>query len=292
MTVTVLTPAYNRSSGVQALYQSLRKQTVKDFVWLIVDDGSSDDTGNMVKRFQYEADFIIRYIYKENGGKHTALNLGISEIESELTFIVDSDDVLTQNAIEEILELHERYRAVSDLCGYTFLRMFPNGKINGKKFAQNETIASYIDMRINSHDTHAEKAEVFFTRCLREFPFPEYPGEKFLGEDIVWMRMARQYKMVHVNSAIYIGSYLRDGLTINRRKNNILSPVGCMHRAEEFMKSDVNLRYRIKGALQYIVYGRFAGYDAKALVEMSKYKRLIRRCMPLGMAIYRKWKSN
>ena len=99
-------------------------------------------------------------------------------------------------------------------------------------------IGSYIDVRVNGDDTGADKAEVFKTHCLKEFPFPEYPNEKFLGEDLVWVRMAGKYEMVHINKAIYVGNYLEDGLTNNRRKHNIGSPIGCMHQAEEFIESD------------------------------------------------------
>ena len=76
--------------------------------------------------------------------------------------------------------------------------------------------------------------QVLNTRCLKEFPFPEYRNEKFLGEDLVWIRMAMKYQMVHINRAIYVGNYLEDGLTKNRRKNNIRSPHGCMERAKEY----------------------------------------------------------
>lgn len=161
---------------------------------------------------------------------------------------------MTDDAVESILKIHKKYRSQNNICGYAFLRAFPDGKVNGKKFDVNEKIGSYIDVRVNGDDTGADKAEVFKTHCLKEFPFPEYPNEKFLGEDLVWVRMARKYEMVHINKAIYVGNYLEDGLTNNRRKHNIASPIGCMHRAEEFMESDLKTRYRIKGGLQYIVY--------------------------------------
>ena len=236
MRITVLTPTYNRGGSIQKLYTSLDNQSIKDFEWLIVDDGSLDDTAQVVRKVQKSADFRIRYIYKENGGKHTALNEGIKNIESDLTFIVDSDDWLKPNAIETVLRYYGKFWDRNGLCGYSFLRVFPDGKINGKEFEPNEWVASYIEARINSDDTMADKAEVFYTHCLKEFPFPEYSGEKFLGEDIVWIRMARKYNMIHINEAIYVGDYQSDGLTKNRRANNIKSPVGFMHRAEEFMK--------------------------------------------------------
>lgn len=289
MTVTVLTPTFNRGGRLQSLWNSLQKQTVKDFEWLVVDDGSTDGTKDLITQLQEKSDFPIRYIYKSNGGKHTALNVGIQTICSELTFIVDSDDCVTDDAVESILKIHKKYRSQNNICGYAFLRAFPDGKVNGKKFDVNEKIGSYIDVRVNGDDTGADKAEVFKTHCLKEFPFPEYPNEKFLGEDLVWVRMARKYEMVHINKAIYVGNYLEDGLTNNRRKHNIASPIGCMHRAEEFMESDLKTRYRIKGGLQYIVYGRFAGVKVVDLIRKSRHKVLATVCTPGGLFLHSRW---
>ena len=289
MMITVLTPTFNRGGRLQSLWNSLQKQTVKDFEWLVVDDGSTDGTKNLITQLQEKSDFPIRYIYKNNGGKHTALNVGIQTICSELTFIVDSDDCVTDDAVESILKIHKKYRSQNNICGYAFLRAFPDGKVNGKKFDVDEKIGSYIDVRVNGDDTGADKAEVFKTHCLKEFPFPEYPNEKFLGEDLVWVKMARKYEMVHINKAIYVGNYLEDGLTNNRRKHNIASPVGCMHRAEEFMEADLKIKYRIKGGLQYIVYGKFAGAKVIDLIRKSKHKILATVCIPGGLFLHSRW---
>lgn len=289
MMITVLTPTFNRGRRLQSLWDSLQKQTVKDFEWLVVDDGSTDGTKDLITQLQEKSDFPIRYIYKSNGGKHTALNVGIQTICSELIFIVDSDDCVTDDAVESILKIHKKYRSQNNICGYAFLRAFPDGKVNGKKFDVDEKIGSYIDVRVNGDDTGADKAEVFKTHCLKEFPFPEYPNEKFLGEDLVWVRMARKYEMIHINKAIYVGNYLEDGLTNNRRKHNIASPIGCMHRAEEFMESDLKTRYRIKGGLQYIVYGRFAGVKVVDLIRKSRHKVLATVCTPGGLFLYSRW---
>lgn len=291
MMITVLTPTFNREGVLRSLWDSLQKQTVKDFEWLVVDDGSTDGTKDLITQLQEKSDFPIRYIYKNNGGKHTALNVGIQTICSELIFIVDSDDCVTDDAVESILKIHKKYRSQNNICGYAFLRAFPDGKVNGKKFDVDEKIGSYIDVRVNGDDTGADKAEVFKTHCLKEFPFPEYPNEKFLGEDLVWVRMARKYEMVHINKAIYVGNYLEDGLTNNRRKHNIASPIGCMHRAEEFMESDLKTRYRIKGGLQYIVYGRFAGVKVVDLIRKSRHKVLATVCTPGGLFLYSRWRN-
>ena len=290
MTVTVLTPTFNRGRVLEKLYESLKKQTCKDFEWIIVDDGSSDNTQDIVEKWISQNEISIRYLHKENGGKHTALNYAIKQIESKLTFIVDSDDILTANAVETVLRYHRRYEDETNLCGYAFLRAYPDGKINGKEFLPDEKVASYIEARINSDDTSADKAEVFRTSCLKEFPFPEYPGEKFLGEDIVWVRMARKYMMVHVNKAIYIGNYLEDGLTKNRRLHNIKSPVGCMNRAREFMKPDINKKYQIKAALQHIIYGKFADISVAGILKDSPNKKLTVICLVPGLILQKIWK--
>ena len=289
MLVTVLTPAYNRCNELSALYRSLEEQTCKNFEWLIVDDGSTDDTQAFVEKLKARADFAIKYIYKANGGKHTAVNAGVGQIETELTFIVDSDDILTPDAIETILSYHKKYGLDEKLCGYAFLRQFTDGKVNGKLFEPDEKIGTYIACRINADDTMADKAEVFYTRCLREYPFPEFAGEHFLGEDIVWIRMALKYSMVHINHAIYVGDFADSGLTKNRRRYNINSPLGCVARAKEFMRPQLRLRYRIKGAVQYVVYGCFAGKTISGLMAETPYRLLTACCILPGVAIYHKW---
>lgn len=290
MKLTILTPTFNRDEALQHLYKSLEKQICNEFEWVIVDDGSTDNTRIIAEKWLAEGKINIQYFYKENGGKHTALNYAIKKIKTELTFIVDSDDILTEDAVETILRYHRRYGNEQNLCGYVFLREYPDGKINGKEFIPNEKVASYIEARINADDTMADKAEVFKTACLKEFPFPEYSGERFLGEDIVWVRMARKYMMVHINKAIYIGNYLEDGLTKNRRLNNIKSPVGCMNRAREFMKPDINNKYRMKATLQHIIYGKFANKSIKGILSDSPDKKMTLICLIPGLILQKIWK--
>lgn len=292
MFLTIITPTYNRAKELNKLYDSLCRQTCGDFKWLIVDDGSTDETTGVVKGFQNSSSFPIDYVYKQNGGKHTALNLGISQIDSPLTFIVDSDDYLTEDAVENIKKIYEKYNNNSAICGYSFLRAFPDGKVNGKLFSENELIGSYIDTRINCDDTCADKAEVYLTRCLQEFPFPEYENERFLSEDLVWIRISRKYKMVHINKVIYIGNYLEGGLTNNRRQHNIKSPLGCMNRAIEFMQHDIKFKYRIKGCLQYIIYGKFAHISLIKIIKNATDKWLVFFLLIPGLIIYNIWRCN
>ena len=290
MSLTIVTPTYNRKRELAELYDSLKAQTEPDFVWLIVDDGSTDGTEENVRGWQREGALTLRYLKKKNGGKHTCVNLAMNWVDTELVMIVDSDDRLTEDAAARILAIHEKYREDESLCGYAFLRGFPDGSINGAPFPTDEWKASYITARVNADDMQADKAEVFRTEILKQYPFPEIEGENFIGEDVVWMRMARKYFMIHVNEVVYIGDYLEDGLTKNRRAHNIACPKGCVLRALEFMKPDVAMEPRLKGSIQYIVYGRFAGLSLQELIAKARFPQWAKLAAAPGEAIYRKWK--
>lgn len=288
--ITVLTPAYNRGKLLEKLYESLCAQDCKDFEWLIVDDGSTDDTSEHVEQMKQTADFPIFYHRKENGGKHTALNYAYQFIKTPLTFIVDSDDSLTADAISYVNEIYKRYKNESDLCGFSFLRgKLDGGYLSTSGVSQDGMKESYVECRIN-RNIGGDMAEVWYTHCLKEYPFPEFQGEKFLGEDIVWVRMSEKYKMRFFNRVIYVSDYLEDGLTNNRRKHNIKSPNGCVVRAEAFLDSDSNIKTKIKAALQYQIYGKFAQIDMSKMYQKTNSKGLFILCHLPAQILYAIWK--
>lgn len=287
--ITVLTPTYNRGKLLEKLYESLCAQDCKDFEWLIVDDGSTDDTSERVEQMKQTADFPIFYHRKENGGKHTALNYAYQFIKTPLTFIVDSDDSLTRDAISYVNEIYKRYKNESDLCGFSFLRGKPDGGyLSTSGVPQDGMKESYVECRIN-RGIGGDMAEVWYTHCLKEYLFPEFQGEKFLGEDIVLVRMSEKYKMRFFNRVIYVSDYLEDGLTNNRRKHNIKSPNGCVARAEAFLDSDSNIKAKIKAALQYQIYGKFAGVGEIDLFRKSKNKMMFIVFAVPARLLYWKW---
>lgn len=277
MNITVLTPAYNRKYIINRLYESLKRQTFKNFEWLVVDDGSIDETEELINQYIEENVISIRYVKQKNGGKHRALNTGISMIDNEVTFIVDTDDYLLDTAIEEISSIYEKYKENSTICGYSFLRCYPDLKINGMRFAKNEYISDYISCRLNE-GIQGDKAEAYLTRCLKEFPFLEINGEKFLFEDYVWIQMAEKYKTVHINKPIYVGDYLEDGLTKNISKMKYQNPVGMMERSRVMGSKKCNFINRFKAAIMYIAYGKISGKSCRELYKKSKEKWLVILC--------------
>lgn len=302
--LTIITPTYNRCERLKDLYLSLEKQTCKDFDWLVIDDGSTDNTKEYIESLIGNTTFPMRYIHKDNGGKHTALNIGIREIESELTFIVDSDDHLTDDAVEIIRSYHNKYRTCEDkrLCGYSFLRAYSNGEINTGEFPVDEAVDSFLNQRINS-GLLGDKAEVFYTQVLKQYPFMEFANERFMPEDAVWLKMSGPYDMVHINKVIYISDYLEGGLTKTGRKMKINSPYGMMYRSSIYINtSRVNLLTKIKMYLLYEIYDRFSK-DRDSELGCSKEERkkkhdlcaiskgiLYYLLYPMGQIIYLKWK--
>ena len=150
--VSVLTPTYNREKELHNLYKSLKSQTNKEFEWVIVDDGSSDNTEEVVKGWIEEKTLDIKYIKQENGGKHTAVNTGVAQISSPLTFIVDSDDILTADAIDSIIGDSAEVVNNDKLCGIGYLRGFSETDVIGDKFSINRAIGNFNVERVISYD--------------------------------------------------------------------------------------------------------------------------------------------
>lgn len=289
--VTILTPTYNRAAYLPRLYKSLKAQTNKDFLWLVVDDGSEDDTQALLASYGQQ-DVKIRYIRQENGGKHTALNRGIAEIRSELTFIVDSDDYLPENAVETILAYHEKYRETKGLCGYSFLRCHGDGRVNTAYFPSDGLIGTYAEVRING-GIGGDKAEVFYTEILKKYPFPVFPGEKFMPEDAVWMQMSGPYRMVHINKNIYYCDYLEGGLTITGRRMKVHSPRGMVLRSRIYLNDPtICIKVKVKMMLLYQIYGRFARVSARELRRETGGKMLWYLCKVPSFVIWLIWRHS
>lgn len=215
---TVFTPTYNRAELLPRLYESLTLQSYKNFEWLIVDDGSTDKTENVVCNLTDKThDFNIRYIKKENGGKHTAINVGVTNALGKYFFIVDSDDWLPTNSLETIRNYFMSLPANEKFCGVGGLKCSSNGKLVGKSFN-----AKYVDctsLERRNHQILGDKAEVFYTNILQRYPFPVFQGENFVTETVVWYRIADAgYKIRWFNERIYYCEYLQDGLTQTRGK--------------------------------------------------------------------------
>ena len=286
--LTVVTPTFNRAKELGALYESLRAQTFKDFCWIIIDDGSIDDTSEVVDSFKKDKNsFSIRYLKKKNGGKHTALNLAFKNVKTELLIIVDSDDYLVDEAVEIITEDWKKY-GDERVCGLCYKRGRTDGSDLSDDFGKDVTIANYRDFIINSR-RKKDKAEVFRSSVFLDYTFPEFEGEKFLGEGFLWCKISHEYDMVFVNKIIYICEYLDGGLTKSGRRIRIENPLGGMYYMSEFLNNRYRLRIRCEKALLYLTYARFAKKDVLGLFGKSDSKIILGINLLPSFILYKYW---
>ncbi|HEU9009310.1 TPA: glycosyltransferase family 2 protein, partial [Streptococcus pneumoniae] len=233
--ITVFTPTFNRGYLMNKLFHSLNSQTNKHFEWLIVDDGSIDQTGELVETFKEQANFEIRYFYQQNGGKHRAINHGLDLARGELFFIVDSDDSLTDDAIEKIFNNYSGIAFNHSFAGIAFNRGFSKKRIVGETFE-----GTYIDcdnLHRAKHNILGDKAEVYRTDILKSIKFPVVDGENFMSEVVLWNEVARRgYKLRWFNDIIYFCDYLEDGLTKNSEKILFNNPVAHQMMTKELLQ--------------------------------------------------------
>lgn len=250
MLLTIFTPTYNRAYIIGKLYQSLCKQTCKDFEWLIVDDGSTDETHQIIESFIEEGVISINYIKQPNGGKHRAINRGAKEAKGKLFFIVDSDDYLTNDALRIIEEQFLYIQNNESFAGVCGLRCYPDGsKIGGEQdFGILE--CNCLDFRYKRR-INGDMAEVVRTDVIRKYPFPEIENERFCTEALIWNRIALKYKMRFFYEKIYVCSYLPDGLTAHMRHVRMNSPVYATMFYKELMTAPVPVLQKLKAAINY-----------------------------------------
>lgn len=258
MLITVFTPTYNRAHLLPRLYESLCKQTFKDFEWVIVDDGSVDETRKIVSSFVHDNQSSpqggirggLRYFYQENGGKHRAINHGVKEAKGELFFIADSDDWLPENALEIVAEEFEKIKDDKTIAGVAGLDCYDNGGVVGSGLPKETIDCNAIDIRLKYQVT-GDLKEVFRTDVIREFPFPEIEGERFCPEQLVWFRIAQKYKLHYFNKPIYIAEYQEQGITSGITNARMNSPVASMMCYQELNSYDVPFSHKIKAAINY-----------------------------------------
>lgn len=285
--ITIVTPSYNRGYIIRKLYNSLVQQE-RLFEWIIVDDGSTDNTKEIVNGFIGENIFPIKYIKKNNGGKHTAINMAMKHIQTPLTMIVDSDDFLNSNAISQIDKYYKKYGERDDIGVFSFLRSDSSGKVILS--ADNEFIGDYIEYRINGNRP-GDMAEVFKTDVLRQYPFPEFHDEKFLSEDVVWIEIAKKYKTIFINTPIYCCEYLPDGLTTHDKPMKFASPLGSMMRGKQLMDRRCGIKANIKGAIIYECFKIETSNKIPEILSLTvKQKILTFILSPLGSYFNKKWK--
>lgn len=281
---TVFTPTYNRAHLLPRVYECLSTQTFRDFEWLIVDDGSTDDTRAVVEKFQANAAFPIRYIIQPNGGKHTAVNRGAREARGQFIAILDSDDWYPSQSLERFWHHWNSIPAAArpEFAGITALCSYQSGELIGSRFPQDVFDSDAIDLRYR-HKVSGEKNGIVRTEVLRQFPFPEGLG-KFISESIVWNRIAKSYKTRFVNESLTSKEFQASGLTSRGRliqaRNSKASLLNCRELLE--IEERLPISVKIRTYANYIRYSLHEGIPFAAQSAQAPSKLLFWCCYGVG----------
>lgn len=269
--ITVFTPTYNRKKELENLYMSLVNQTDNDFEWLIVDDGSNDDTKRFISKLKKENKINIKYIYKENGGKQSAYNKGLEEANGDIFLCIDSDDILDKKAIKTIK--FDFKRLSKNSAGFAYVQGYieENSKIIGTDFGDLEN-AYYYDI-YGKYGVKGDKLIVLKTEIAKEYSFPIIEGEKFVPEALVFNRIAKKYKFNLSNKVLAYKDYLPGGYSDNYFNLVKRNPKGNTL----YFKEKYNIEPTIYNVYGYILFSIYSKYNFKKIISdhSAKFKIML-----------------
>lgn len=294
-TFTVFTATFNRAHTLHRVYTSLAQQTFNDFEWLVVDDGSTDNTSQMIKAWKKEASFPIRYIQQDNMGKHIAFNRGVELAEGELLLVLDSDDGCVPNALKRFKyhwdNIDDQKRP--QFSGVTSLCEDQDGRLVGDPFSQDIMDSDSLELRYR-YKVQGEKWGFQRTDILRQYPFPEDLRQTYVPEDIVWNRIARKYKTRFINEPLRI--YWIEGSSMVHGQDPGKNAVGGRMQHCDALNNDIKwFRYApMRFLLSALHYSRFSFHVGVGLTKQlsalrnSFSKALWLLMLPAGFFMYLK----
>lgn len=277
--LTVFTPVFNRAHTLPRTYKSLRSQDCKDFIWLIIDDGSTDNTADLVRDWQkHDNGFEIRYVYKENGGMHTAHNVAYEKIGTELNVCIDSDDRMSEGAVRKILGKWEQIRD-QGYAGIIGLDADLNGEIIGKGFPaglQETTVIGYY-----ANGGRGDKKLVYRTDIINQYPpYPVFEGEKYVSLSYKYRLIDQDYKLAILNEVLCDVEYQADGSSNNMFRQYVKNPKGFAFWRKICMQYPESKKRLFVDCVHYVSSGFISGN--KHFIQESPKKILTVLAIPLG----------
>ena len=256
-TVAVFTPTYNRAYKLPDLYASLLRQTSKDFVWLVVNDGSSDNTRQLVQSYIDEGKISIRYVYRENGGKQRAHNTALEHCNEELFFTVDSDDYLVDTAIEQVTCAWNEWRQKPDVAGIVALKGKSSSEPLNGRFPEGIQTTKVYDL-YNKHQFTGDAEMIYRTSILKKYPYEVAEGEKFIAESYAYLQIDDNYDLAVLDSVVMVCEYLPDGYTQSARKVAQENPRGYMKVKKLYMERATSVPDKFESCALYLVGAYYA----------------------------------
>jgi len=269
---SVFTPTYNRANTIGRTYERLVAQTLQDFEWIVVDDGSTDNTDELFRKWIAENKIRIVYIKQENGGKHRAFNRAVKIAKGEIFICIDSDDYYREDALEVIRTYHLRHKDNPQVAGFSCNSLYPDGNLIGTSLPEDDLLVSHYDLYYSLSVT-GDKGLIYYTRILREFPFPEFDNEKFVTEALVLNRISLHYKICCIKQGLEVKEYQKDGLTSKYSRICLQSPAGYAVYLNEFNYFKQPFAHYIVNAACYVKYGLLARKSPKVIWQEAIRRR-------------------
>ena len=252
--LTVFTPTFNRAECLKKGYEALCRQTCKEFVWLVVDDGSTDQTRLLVEQWsRQEKGFEVRYIYKENGGLHTGYNVAIANIDTELSVCIDSDDYMPDDAVEKILTFWKK-EGSDKYAGIAALDAFEDGTIIGDPFPKQKSI-NILDVSLGKyHYKNGDRKLVVRTALYKEVaPMPSYENEKNFNPHLMHLQISEKYDFLIYNTVLCVVEYQEDGMSNGIFKQYPNSPKSFAHMRKYMLGlKGTTFKFRMRHAIHYV----------------------------------------
>jgi glycosyltransferase involved in cell wall biosynthesis len=286
---TVFTPTFNRAHTLGRVYESLVRQTFRDFEWLVVDDGSTDDTKALVRRWAEEAAFPIRYEHQPNQGKHVAFNRAVQLARGPLFLCFDSDDVLLPDALALFRDAwHE---CGDGFCGVTGRCVDEAGRLIGLPLPRSPLDVSSLDLKYR-HKIHGEKCGFVRTDILRQYPFPVVAGTKYVPEGVVWAQIARHHITRYIDKPVRVYHQNTDEQIMARSPATYAAGLAYWHRS--VLNHEIGyFRHAPKGivvsAINYVRFSLHCGIGSCSILAQAGGPlavTLVLIVAPLSLAIF------
>lgn len=277
MKISILTPTYNRANLLKNLYNSLLENAKYkvEIEWLIMDDGSNDETRKKVEEWKKESKIEIKYYYQENQGKMVAINKLVEQATGDLIVDCDSDDYFTKDAFEIISEEYEKNKSEENIYGLCFLKKDTRGKNMGKNFTKNKT--TMFDLYFKEGED-GEKVIVFYSNIRKKYKHELEKDEKFVTEARMYHKMDEKYKMICINKSIMVCEYQEEGYTKNIKKQFMENPIGYYKYFQEILQKDmsgVSFKKRLYVIKHYILFSyltkQYNSKNVKGVLNKTLY---------------------
>lgn len=294
---TVFIPCYNRAHTIRDALDSVLGQTMTDYEIVVVDDGSTDGTEEVVHAWSAESSAEIRYFYQPNLGKHAAHNRGVAAAKGQLFMVLDSDDVMLPNCLELVSRawwsvpgsLREKYAGVEGLC------VKSDGSLHGTRFPQDVFDSDYLEIR-GRYEVAGEKRNAIRTDVLREYPYPTFPGEYHVRPDYIWKRISHKYKFRYINEVLHRVDFAPNGLTATaskRRLRNVQALHAYWHDDIAYHQKHLCRERRQRNYAEYVRYALHGGVglseQLREVPERGLWLKALPRALPNYLAdLYKK----